>query len=845
MDIMFIKGLEFLVGVLSPLELCIGMFLPDRGAPTIAKGLNAFIATAHSRNFDVVRLDSDGEGGVYKMRDDLAAKGIVVNVRGPGQHAPVVERMIQTVKERVRAFWNGLGCFCMNRKLLIGCVMFTIWSLNHQCSATSVDLTSPSEKFSGVKLDFKRDLRCRFGDWCYATVPATDNSMSPRTDSCVAMGSAGNLTGSVKMYNIETGQVIIRDQFTILPMPDHIAARLTASARSDGLERTSGPSGSTGIPLAGDHATVPPLPVTTTTIPAEDDGVPRGDDQSLSVPDAGVDGNDNAPSPRYDEGELRRSSRANLGQQPDRYTDYSYHVAEYLMGDEARSAIRQQLDKGVWHAVRASSLSAAARQAVIRSSMFLKDKYDASGRFLKFKARLVAGGDQQDKELYDDLSSPTAATSSVLTVAAIAAAEWRYAMTIDVGGAFLNADMTPTGVLVHMRLDPLLTKLLLEIDPSYAPLVEKSGCLVVALDKALYGCVEASALWFADLCEKLKADGFEQNPYDMCIFNKFTADGTQVTIALHVDDMLVTSASEEALDIFDKYLKSVYPETVSHRGEMLDYLGMTFDFRVRGEVSVTMDHYVRDILSECGVDTVRMTPAASTLFDVRESVAKASSEEKQWFHSYVAKVLYLAKRVRPECLTTVSFLATRVNDCDLDDLAKLRRLLGYILATSDRGITLRVGKRMSVSSGRSHTGCAIVIGEAGPVLAKSSKQKCVTKSSTESELVGLSNTASLAIHMRNFVLAQGYEVGPAVIYQDNLSCMALMKRGGPTSERSRHIEIRHFWVKEKVDGKEVTIEHLGTEQMFANVLTKPVQGAQFEQERRGLTNWAGMPKRAE
>ena len=63
-----------------------------------------------------------------------------------------------------------------------------------------------------------------------------------------------------------------------------------------------------------------------------------------------------------------------------------------------------------------------------------------------------------------------------------------------------------------------------------------------------------------------------------------------------------------------------------------------------------------------------------------------------------------------------------------------------------------------------------------------------------------------------------------MIYQDNLSCMALMKRGGPTSERSRHIEIRHFWLKEKVDGKEVTIEHLGTEKMFANVLTKPVQG---------------------
>ena len=104
--------------------------------------------------------------------------------------------------------------------------------------------------------------------------------------------------------------------------------------------------------------------------------------------------------------------------------------------------------------------------------------------------------------------------------------------------------------------------------------------------------------------------------------------------------------------------------------------------------------------------------------------------------------------------------------------------------------------------------------------------------------MGLSDTASQAIHLRNFVIAQGYEVGPAVIYQDNMSCMALMKRGGPGSERSRHISIRHFWLAEKVASGEVVIEQLRTDKMFANILTKPVQGAQFVKEREGLTNWA-------
>jgi hypothetical protein len=130
-------------------------------------------------------------------------------------------------------------------------------------------------------------------------------------------------------------------------------------------------------------------------------------------------------------------------------------------------------------------------------------------------------------------------------------------------------------------------------------------------------------------------------------------------------------------------------------------------------------------------------------------------------------------------MAAVAFLATRVTMSDDDDMQKLMRLLGYKLVTSHRGITFKIGKFMSVNvfidaaygvhkeSGKSHTGCAIVLGEGGPLCAKSCKQKIVTKSSTEAEVVGLSDTASQAIHTRNFLRAQGYNIGPATIYQDN------------------------------------------------------------------------------
>jgi hypothetical protein len=392
--------------------------------------------------------------------------------------------------------------------------------------------------------------------------------------------------------------------------------------------------------------------------------------------------------------------------------------------------------------------------------------------------------------------------------------------------------------------------MIIEIDFRYSEFVEKeTGTMVVELDKALYGCVEAAALWYNDLKGKLLNFGFIENRYDVCVFNKRCEDGFQITIVLHVDDLLVTSVSQRNIEDFEKYLSTVYPEIKVKKGPVVDYLGMTFDFTETGEVKITMENCVNEILSQCEVNTPRATPGASTLFEVRENSRKASESESKWFHSNVAKVLYLAKRVRPECLTAVSFLTTRVLVCDEDDLAKLRRLLGYLLCTRDRGVILRICDIMRVSayidaaygvhteSGKSHTGCAIVLGQSALIYAKSSKQKNVTKSSTEAELVGLSDSASQVIHVRNFVEAQGYTIGPAVIYQDNMSCIALMKRGSPASERSRHINIRFFWLHEKLTDNEVSIQHLGTEEMFANVLTKPIQGAQFVTEVQGLTNW--------
>jgi hypothetical protein len=103
----------------------------------------------------------------------------------------------------------------------------------------------------------------------------------------------------------------------------------------------------------------------------------------------------------------------------------------------------------------------------------------------------------------------------------------------------------------------------------------------------------------------------------------------------------------------------------------------------------------------------------------------------------------------------------------------------------------------------------------------------------------MSDSMNQLIHLRRLLIAQGHEIGPATVYQDNQSSMALLAKGRSTSKRSRHIEIRYFWAKERCDMGDIKVVHRGTALMGpANIPTKPVHGAQFQEERRQLTNWA-------
>ena len=134
--------------------------------------------------------------------------------------------------------------------------------------------------------------------------------------------------------------------------------------------------------------------------------------------------------------------------------------------DTLKTELKQMLSKKVWRPEYWNLLTSEEKRSVIRSSLFLKEKYDAVGLFQKLKARLVAGGNWQDRTIYSDseMSSPTVSTSSVFIVATIAAKERRKVVTLDYSGAYLNATMKRS---VRMILEPRLAEVLCEMEPSY------------------------------------------------------------------------------------------------------------------------------------------------------------------------------------------------------------------------------------------------------------------------------------------------------------------------------------------------------------------------------------------
>jgi hypothetical protein len=252
--------------------------------------------------------------------------------------------------------------------------------------------------------------------------------------------------------------------------------------------------------------------------------------------------------------------------------------------------------------------------------------------------------------------------------------------------------------------------------------------------------------------------------------------------------------------------------------------------------------YINKLLSELddfydGISTAT-TPAANHLFTIRPGAEKLNKDQSDTFHTMTAKLLFLTMRSRPDILTAVAFLTTRVSCPDIDDKYKLRRVIQYLRGTRDLYLTLELQDLHMYSwwidasfavhpNMRSHTGAAMSNGT-GCIVSMSSKQKLNTRSSTEAELVGVDDCMGKILWTKNFMESQGYQIRTTV-YQDNKSAILLEKNGkASSSKRTRHIDIRYFFITDCVRKGSIQVEYCPTKEMIGDFFTKPLQGYLFQ-----------------
>ena len=375
------------------------------------------------------------------------------------------------------------------------------------------------------------------------------------------------------------------------------------------------------------------------------------------------------------------------------------------------SELRTLVEKGVFRPIHTRLLTPTQRSSIIRSQLNVVQKFlpstEGNGRAKdKVKARLVGGGDCQDRNHYSraDTSSPTISTSSIFIIAQIAAAEQHTLATIDIGSAYLNAVMPKDNInhLVFMRIAKEPTAILIEIEPTFNAFKNADGTLVVELDKALYGCLQSALLWYHELANFLQSIGFQPNAYDLCVFNRDSREG-RTTIGVYVDDLIITSPLPSLVRSTIAAIEKKYIQLKIHEGTTHNYLGMVLDFSHSGHVHVNQTGMIQEITKSTSIATIEeivgtveqspTTPSHENLFHATEDSPLLPPLVARELHSLTARILFIANRGRPDLITFISYMTKKVLAPTHEDGRKLLRAIYYM-----RNIHgLRVGQTRAVA----------------------------------------------------------------------------------------------------------------------------------------------------
>ena len=229
-DIMFVRGVRFFVTISDHIKFGTGENIKDAKISTLADAITRVCNVYRTRGFRVTIALMDGQ---FEPLQGHMPKGVALNMVSAEEHVGLIERYIRVFKERVRCIVCVLPFkhfpFVMVKEIVNGAI-YWLNVFNPQGGGISTTM-SPRTIVLGTQIDYKKHCQVECGQYVETHDPH-DNSMIPRSSPALFLRPNGNAQGGAFFMSLRTGKRLNRQQWTELPMPDYVPARVTELAKT-------------------------------------------------------------------------------------------------------------------------------------------------------------------------------------------------------------------------------------------------------------------------------------------------------------------------------------------------------------------------------------------------------------------------------------------------------------------------------------------------------------------------------------------------------------------------------------------------------------------------------------
>jgi hypothetical protein len=376
-----------------------------------------------------------------------------------------------------------------------------------------------------------------------------------------------------------------------------------------------------------------------------------------------------------------------------------------------------------------------------------------------------------------------------------------------------------TNAFVHAAID---REIYMRMPRGY----QKPGTLL-KVQKALYGLRISPSLWQKDFTATLVQIGFKQVPQEPCCMIK---DG--VIIFFYVDDIIIAYHSKQQQEAINA-IERVQNKYLCTGGDDLQwFLGVeVIRDRTQRTIQLSQAAYVDKISQLTSRQDIRHdTPMSSIELKPRDSLAEPAEINR--YQRKIGSLLFAAVTTRPDIAFATSRLARFLVNPSTEHHDAADRVLLYLKRTKALALELGRGEDLEIASDasfadntldrKSSQGYAIKL-FGGLIAWRASKQDTVTTSTTEAELLALSQVAKEAIFTSRLLKELQVTLSDPIITIkcDNTQTIRLVNEDvAKLQTKLRHVDIHHHWLRQEVTRKMIKVEHIPSDNMIADGFTK-------------------------